>query len=608
MKKNFLDTIFGKQIHKEIRFSDYERDIQGVKHRGVRDPYLPEGGFGSIIQLTTCGPDIFQDVICEYSVEDRDQDEIGSGSIELRKSHLDWNLLIWDYVQYWEGTLPPFPEGSIVRYRIYAQTLGSDQYLYADSQTNNRSDATVFGYTVGALRPPSWARKAVIYQVFVDRFFPGAGVDWLQPDNLLGFFGGTLRGIIEKLDYLQSMGINTLWLSPIFSSPSHHGYDATDLFTIEARIGSKRDFEDLIEEAHQRSIRILLDFVPNHWSDRHPTFQSASTDPLSPYRKWYHWINWPAEYDSFFDNPGMPRLDLRDQHGARDYVLEAASYWLKQGVDGYRLDHADGPVTDFWVDFRQTCLTANPECWLFGEVVRPPSVQRLFTGDLHGMLDFSMAQALRETFGLENWNIERFASFIQNHYRYFSRDFSLPTFLDNHDLDRFFFICGEDPKRLMLAGLVLFSLPQVPVLYYGSEIGLTQRRSIETGDGFDEARLPMDWNAVNTSPLPGYFKRLAKLRNRFMDILTTTPEICFLNSGECTFAYRYGQGEESVLIAVNRGDREVELPIQSPESGSFMDYLFGNPIRRSGSGRTTVKLEPRSGAFIARSHFSEKTI
>ena len=122
----------------------------------------------------------------------------------------------------------------------------------------------------------------MIYHVFVDRFYPGGGVDWLQTDDLNGFCGGTLWGIAEKLDYIADLGVTCLWLSPIFPSPTHHGYDATDLYHIEPRLGGDEALRALVAEAHERDIRVLLDFVCNHVSNEHPIFEEARASPVQP--------------------------------------------------------------------------------------------------------------------------------------------------------------------------------------------------------------------------------------------------------------------------------------------------------------------------------------
>ena len=322
---------------------------------------------------------------------------------------------------------------------------------------------------------PEWAKSAVIYQVFPDRFFPGTRKEWLKPDTPSGFYGGTLRGITEKMDYIAGMGFNTIWLNPIFPSPSHHGYDATDLFSIAPRLGTLQDFQELVKESHRQGIRLILDFVPNHWSSLHPTFQDAICNPASKYRDWYLFRNYPDEYETFFGVKDLPQLNLRNPE-TRQHICDAAGYWLDLGVDGFRLDYAIGPSHDFWADFRKATRQVNPECLTFGEIVDPPDVQLSYQGLMDGCLDFMLLEAIRQTFGFGRWNGIKFASFLQRHLAYFLPGFSLPSFLDNHDMNRFLWACGGNKKRLKMAAMCQFMLPGQPVVYYGTETGLSQER------------------------------------------------------------------------------------------------------------------------------------
>jgi len=249
------------------------------------------------------------------------------------------------------------------------------------------------------------------------------GRKWLQSQDLAKPFGGTLRGVIEKLPYIHDLGFNAIWLSPIFTSPSHHGYDTSDYEQIEPRLGTQADFEVLVAKAHQLGIRVILDFVANHVSNQHPAFKAALQTPESPYKDWFYWDPWP-HYRCYFDVPEMPELRLTYGAPARRYLLEVAQKWLRLGIDGYRLDYASGPGLDFWVDFRRACREVNPESWLFGEVTKPADEQLSFSGGLDGTLDFLTCQALRETFAFQSWSLSRFAGYLQDSLAYFPREFS----------------------------------------------------------------------------------------------------------------------------------------------------------------------------------------
>ncbi len=504
------DFIFGTLATQELRFEHVRTRRAGVSHfqrRVPRDP-LP----GQEVQLKlSIGPDQPYEHAWIYWTNDG-SDPVGSRgaaqnghALAMEAAGVEWDTVLWGYIRHFEGMIPGQAKESVVRYRLGGgDALGTE--VIADL-------GAVYAYYVDDDPAPEWSKEAIVYQVFVDRFNPGEGSEWLAPQTPAGFYGGTIKGIIEKLAYLDELGVNVLWLTPIFPSPSHHGYDATDLFEVEPRLGTKNDLRRLLDDAHQRGIRILLDLVPNHVSNLHPSFQSAIADKNSPYTNWYTFTHWPDVYRSFFDVPELPQLNLRDP-SARKHVLDAATYWLDFGLDGYRVDYALGPAPDFWADFRRVTRHTRPDCWTFGEVVEPPESQLTFMGGLDGCLDFNLMEAFRNAFAYGDWSAERFASYLVRHEDYFPDNFSRPSFLDNHDMNRFLWAAGGDIRRLKLAALCQFSLAGAPVIYYGTEVGLSQFRDVRQG-GYglpEESRLPMTWGAAQDQALLEYYRRLIKLR------------------------------------------------------------------------------------------------
>jgi len=149
-----------------------------------------------------------------------------------------------------------------------------------------------------------------MYEVLVDRFYPGDGRRWTQTANVSGFCGGTLQGVADKLEYITGLGCNALWLTPIFPSPTHHGYDATDYTRIEPRLGGDAGLRLLVDEAHKRGVRVVLDLVCNHVSNEPPVFLDALKNPASPYRNWVTIDDSAAGYRAFFGVKQMPQLNL----------------------------------------------------------------------------------------------------------------------------------------------------------------------------------------------------------------------------------------------------------------------------------------------------------
>lgn len=551
------DFIFGTLATDELRLEHTRERWAGVTHAHRRVPLDPRPG--EAIQVTlSVGPQVEAREAWVYWTTDGHEPGGSHGrpfhgaAAPLLAVRDEWQTLVWGYLRYFTGVIPAQRAGTVVRYRLS---------VVDSTGTEHWSDhGTCFGVYVDDDPPPEWARDAVVYHIFVDRFFPGRGRSWGTPPDPTGFYGGTLRGITEKLDYLVALGVNALYLSPIFASPSHHGYDVTDLFTIEPRLGTKEDFRALLDAAHAAGMRVILDFVPNHISNQHPLFVSASSDPHSPYRDWFTFTQWPDEYATFFGVKELPQLNLLHPQ-ARAHMLDAARYWLEFGVDGYRLDYAIGPTPDFWADFRRVTRAARPDCWTFGEVVDPPDAQLAFFGGLDGTLDFILLEALRQTFAFGHWDAHRFASFLERHEAYFPADFSRPAFLDNHDMNRFLWACEGDERRLKLAALCQFTLSGPPLIYYGTEVGLSQERDVRQGSlGFPhEARLPMIWDEEQNTELLAFYRALIALRRGSFALRRGSRRTLYVSDAALVYA-RSGAGE-TLITALNIGTEALLVPV-----------------------------------------------
>lgn len=586
---SYHDNIFGNLFDPETRLAMHQATSTGVRHRNRRNPLDVQPNQPVELTVTTSGPQPFDRLTCWFQSDDGTET-----ALDLSPVKVTWDNALGGYLRTWRGTLPPQPAGTMVHYRLAAHVAGSDEWVYADNQSAATAEATRFAYWVADDPVPAWAREAVVYHVFVDRFYPGDGIPWKNPETLAGFYGGTLRGVIQKLDYIQKMGFTAIWLSPIFPSQTHHGYDAMDYFAIEPRLGTMDDFKELLAQAHGRGIRVILDFVANHCSHQHPAFVSAQADENSPYHDWFTWLKWPDDYATYFGVRELPELNLKPGP-AREYLLKSARFWLEMGVDGFRLDYAYGPSHDFWADFRRACRQANPECWLFGEIIHTAETQLSYAGTMDGTLDFLLCRALRETFGHGNWSVARFESFLAEHEAYFPADFCRPAFLDNHDMNRFLFISREDPARIKLAALALFTLSGPPIVYNGTEAGVTQERQIHQNDFgiFEEARLPMKWDAEQDAGLRETFRRLIALRREHPLLLDSPRRLLHLD--DQTFAYARESAAGMVVAAFNLSaePRRIFLPGLPP----LRDALNNCPITPENGGQT-LDLPARTGAFL----------
>jgi len=593
-QKVFEDHIFGDINQRKNVANWLEKRVQGLHHYQEKSPEVPRSGDEVVLTATTTCDKSYAFLNLWFTSDDWKTQE----KLQFERGELVWYAPLWTYKQEWKVTIPTQEEEVMIRYKIGGEIDGSNQMVFADNQSESFEAGTNFSIWFGTDSLPEWSKEAIIYQIFVDRFNPGEGKAWKEQENLRAHFGGTLKGIIEKLHYIHSMGFNAIWLTPIFESPSHHAYDTIDYLKIKSKFGSEKDFEELVESAHGLGMRVILDFVANHCSNKHSIFQDALGSQASLYHDWFIWKPWP-DYESFFNVRRMPKLDLTYGKPAREYLLESAQYWLMKGADGFRLDYAHGPEQDFWVDFRKACSQVRDDVWTFGEIVQPPDVQQTYGGGLWGALDFVLCQALRETFGLESMSLEGFAAFITSHDRYLSDKFSFPSFIDNHDMNRFLFLTGNDERKLKLALLVLFCLPGAPIIYYGTEALISQNQSIHAKGalGFDEARLPVQWNAIEASPFTEYLKNLAEMRRRHPDVHQQPWQVVLADAEKDAIVLGKVDSQDHFLL-INRSEKPLQLDIPVGEMVQYNNVL----TRRTYSienGNLSLSAQPVSAVLLS---------
>jgi cyclomaltodextrinase / maltogenic alpha-amylase / neopullulanase len=586
------DFIFGTLATDESRLAHLRTTRGGITHAHKRFPRDPQPGQPIQIDLTI-GPAFSQNQAWIYWTNDGSDPEGQNGTasngyaIPLEPVSSEWDTFLWGYIRKFRGEIPAQEAGTVVRYRIAAG--GDGEEVFADN-------GAYYAFYVDDDPPPAWTKEAIIYQIFADRFFNTTGdFPTVEPKPSLKC-NGSLRGVIEKLDYLTELGINTIWFTPVFPSPSYHGYDSTDFFEINPRLGTKEDFKELVESAHERGIRILMDFVPNHWSNQHPNFLEAQRDPNSPFARWYTFEHWPEKYKTFFGVKTLPQINLR-YAPARQYVLDAAKYWLDFGVDGFRVDYCIGPSPDFYADFRRVTRTTKPDSWTFGEAVDPPDSQLAFEGGMDGTLDFMLLEGLRATFAFGKWSARRFAEFLDRHEAYFPESFSRPSFLDNHDMNRFLWVAHNDVHKLKLAAMCQFTLAGAPVIYYGTEVGLSQPADVmQHGRAIhEEARMPMLWGDDQNRDLFEFYRKLIQVRKSESALMHGGRENVF--ASEEILVCRRADGNGSLLCAMNISEKAMEFELAVTESSPML--MTDSNCRIQTEGRVKrFFLPPFSGMIV----------
>lgn len=530
------DFIFGTLSTRDLRVEQALSMRRGMWHGGQLAPPMPRPDQPPTLFVTVKTDVAVRRITAHLS-------EPMQMAVELQAAETKWDLIDWRYYQLWSAELPAQRDGTLVRYTITGE-LDNGESISAETEQ--------FAYLVGDPAQPAWAESAIVYQIFPDRFSadPGQTLHNYSDPNCI--FGGTLRGITSRLDYIADLGFNAIWINPFFPDDTHHGYHASDYLSVNPRLGTLDDLIELRDGAKQRGLRLIIDFVANHWGSDHPTFQDAVKNPASEYKDWYFWQAWPEEYDTFFGVQALPKVNT-DYPTARDYLLNAARYWAEFGFDGFRLDYAVGPSLAFWSAFRHAVRSVNRDAWIFGEVVEGPDSQVRYVGRFDGCFDFLLAQALRATFATQTQSLPAFANFLSLHESWFPDNFSRPSFFDNHDLDRFLFLAGGDERKLKCAAVCQFTLRGAPILYYGTEVGVEQRHYMHdpTSFGMAEARRPMVWGAAQNRDLHAFFRWLIHLR-RDLSVLSR-GERETLHVDAATLVYRRFDASDEVVVILNLG-------------------------------------------------------
>ena len=372
------------------------------------------------------------------------------------------------------------------------------------------------------LEPKSWKGR-VVYQIFPERFAsredPSSkeyvNESWDKvgvPSGANVFMGGDLYGIIDKLDYLQELGVGVLYLTPIHPSPSNHKYDVLDYFEVDEHFGGKKAFKELVKLAHKKKIKVMMDLVFNHTSDLHPLFQDVvAKGKESPYYDWYFIKDYfpekkPLNYRCFGYFPGMPKLNTNNRDLQR-YLISIGLYWLKEfDVDGFRLDVSEGVSHDFWNRFKialkdvKSNVLLIGENWFNAESYLGPNQ---FDGVMnYPFLDAVSAYCLKQDDA--KTAVLRLDGLLMR-YKAGHNDMML-NILSSHDVQRFRTLCKGDVDLSLLGYALLVFYPGHPMIYYGEEIFMECGRDPDNRRG-------MAWNSPYWgSPEAETFKKLLHLR------------------------------------------------------------------------------------------------
>jgi len=485
---------------------------------------------------------------------------------------------------------------------------------------------------------PTWVKDAIFYQIFPDRFAksdlnPARNLpfeSWDSAPTHYGFKGGDLYGVIEKLDYLKDLGINAIYFNPIFASASNHRYHTFDYYNVDPLLGGNDALRKLLDEAHKRKIRVVLDGVFNHASRGFWQFHHVlETGAASPYRDWFHfdeerlkgkkhWGAYPTHhedqllkhedsltaigYRAWWNLPALPKFNTNNA-GVRDFLFDVAEFWIKFGIDGWRLDvPAEIDDDEFWREFRRRVRNINPEAYIVGEIWH--EAQRWLQGDqFDAVMNYLFTAVSLNYFAGKHLNMNvitqaggfkdrvhemhahSFADEVDRILNLYPHDitFAQLNLLDSHDMPRFLSCVNGDKNSLKLAWLFMFTLPGAPCIYYGDEIGVDGGHDPECRKSF-----PWDENKWDKDLL-NYVKACIALRKEHKSLRRGEYKRLYAEGDVMAFS-REGDGEKIITI-FNVADEERAIHL---EVGNKPKVLFGQP-KITGN---EIKLAARSGVVI----------
>lgn len=419
-------------------------------------------------------------------------------------------------------------------------------------------------------KAPEWVSDTIWYEIFPKSFYGSKGKN-----------NGDLAGIIEKLDYIKDMGFNGLYLTPIFESPSDHKYDTTDYFNVDEEFGNNEMLGELVKEAHNRGIKVMLDAVFNHCGFFHPYWQDVlEKGSKSKYFDCFYVLdkNKPIVYGkvkngvpqeapreelnyyTFAYTQSMPKWNTNNPI-AREYLLNVSCYWIeKYNIDGWRLDVSNEVSHDLWRELRKRVKAIKPDIFLLGENW-DNSYPWLQGDQFDSVMNYEFLIPMWSFFRLNNsskvkYNVEEFKFEISKLLVQYPRHLTKNLFnlLDSHDTERFLNVVDGKIDVAKLAYILLFTFPGSPCIYYGSEIGMT--------GGEHSNRQPMIWEKEKqTQDLLLFIKKLIDLRKNHGSFKTENFQWVNIETKTNALMYKKESEEEILYVILNNDDTDVEIQL-----------------------------------------------
>jgi cyclomaltodextrinase len=479
-----------------------------------------------------------------------------------------------------------------------------------------------------AFRTPAWVHDAVFYQIFPDRFARSDRVHkprnleaWDSPPTERGFKGGDLLGVAERLGYLADLGVTALYFTPVFQSAANHRYHTHDYLQVDPILGGDGALRELLDAAHRRGMRVVLDGVFNHASRGLFQFHHIlENGPQSPYTDWFHVYSYPlhaygedsepAGYAGWWNLRALPKFNTGNPE-VREFIYRIARRWVEFGIDGWRLDVPSEIDDDgFWREFRNVVKSANPEAYIVGEIWGP--AERWLQGDMFdGVMNYGLLRACIEFFigargdssiwqggygPVSPCDASQFAAQLEGLLgRYpLAASHAMLNLLDSHDTARFVTIAQGDTEALRLATLLQMTYPGAPSIYYGDEVGLPGGR-----DPDNRRSMPWDKRQWDLGLL-AHVRNCVELRRAHPAL--RTGEFKTLYAERMTYAYARYSADEWFMVVLNAGDRLQVADIHTgqllPDGSTLKDVWSPQTVTVNRGVAWDVVMPPRSGVVF----------
>ncbi|SHK15396.1 Glycosidase [Anaerocolumna jejuensis DSM 15929] len=411
-----------------------------------------------------------------------------------------------------------------------------------------------------------WMQGAVFYEIFIDRFYQGAkdkntdyiNLEWGGIPDPKSFTGGDIPGITQKLDYLKELGINGLYLTPVFESISNHKYDIYNYKKIDGHFGTNEDFYKLVKEAHKRGIRIVLDAVFNHCSNLLPQFQDVLLKGKAS--RYFNWFMIDGDkidtqninYEVFGYSAYMPKFNTSNTE-VQEFLMDIALFWIKEyDIDGWRLDVSDEVSHNFWRKLREAVKKVKPESVIIGENWH--DAYSFLQGDQYdSIMNYAFTKACLDYYAFQTVNAQGFAEKL-NHLLMRNNgqvNAMMLNLLDSHDTDRFFTYVHKNKDRLLSAIAVMCMYMGAPCIYYGTELCLE--------GGYDpDNRRCFDWEESHWDiPFRENLKKLLSLKQK---PVLQKGDICISYDENLCYIIRTYENSEIILI-LNQSGKAVPISL-----------------------------------------------